>query len=150
METQNLIKALLFAVLIPVSACKSPEITEGEAEGIDEELVAAFSGNTDYGFYSGNTDPEYTLDLLTQEMIYNTKSGKFMIQDEDRNVLVSVTLTPSGQDGFYSVEIESAEADIRKGSFRMKAVKHEGDRIWLWETGNGFGIIILGPSRLEA
>lgn len=134
---------LAIVCLLSTYGCKTPDITEGNAASIDEALVSAFIQYEDYGLYNSNADPDYTLDLLKQEMVYNTKSMKFIIQDEDRAEVFSAALSPSGQDGFYSVVTESSIGDIAEGQFRMKEVKREGDRIWLWEANNKFGLVAL-------
>lgn len=126
-----------------IQCVKAPDVTEGENEGIDEGLVAVFVEKSDYGIYDGKSEPVYILDIMTNEMVYNVKSKKFAITDENRSAVFTAVLTERDDPEFYSVEVVSSLENAEAGQFIMKAVKKEGDRLWLWENSNRFGLVIL-------
>ena len=131
--------ALVFSV-----SCKSPEVTEpGSGQGtIDEQKVAAFVEIADYGVYDEEVSAVFVFDKKQHELVWNTKVSRFIIQDDAQKALLTVTLTPSGEESHYSVSVTSQEEGLT-GTFTMKMVKAEGEAAWLWDVENKLGVVVL-------
>ena len=132
--------ALVFSV-----SCKSPEVTEpgsGQEGTIDEQKVAAFVEMADYGVYGEDVSAVFVFDKKQHELVWNTKASRFIIQDDDQKALLTVTLTPSGEESHYSVSVTSQEEGLT-GTYTMKMVKAEGEAAWLWDVENKLGVVVL-------
>ena len=131
--------ALVFSV-----SCKSPEVTEpGSGQStIDEQKVAAFVEMADYGVYDEEVSAVFVFDKKQHELVWNTKASRFIIQDDSQMALLTVTLTPSGEELHYSVSVASQEEGLT-GTYTMKMVKAEGEAAWLWDVENKLGIVVL-------
>lgn len=131
--------ALVFSV-----SCKSPEVTEpGSGQStIDEQKVAAFVEMADYGVYDEEVSAVFVFDKKQHELVWNTKASRFIIQDDAQMALLTVTLTPSGEESHYSVSVTSHEEGLTV-TYTMKMVKAEGEAAWLWDVENKLGIVVL-------
>lgn len=131
--------ALVFSV-----SCKSPEVTEpGSGQStIDEQKVAAFVEMADYGVYDEEVSAVFVFDKKQHELVWNTKASRFIIQDDSQMALLTVTLTPSGEESHYSVSVTSQEEGLTV-TYTMKMVKAEGEAAWLWDVENKLGIVVL-------
>ena len=131
--------ALVFSV-----SCKSPEVTEpGSGQStIDEQKVAAFVEMADYGVYDEEVSAVFVFDKKQHELVWNTKASRFIIQDDAQKALLTVTLTPSGEESHYSVSVTSQEEGLT-GTYTMKMVKAEGEAAWLWDVENKLGVVVL-------
>ena len=132
--------ALVFSV-----SCKSPEVTEpgsGQKGTIDEQKVAAFVEMADYGVYGEDVSAVFVFDKKQHELIWNTKVSRFIIQDDAQKALLTVTLTPSGEESHYNVSVTSQEEGLT-GTYTMKMVKAEGEAAWLWDVENKLGVVVL-------
>lgn len=135
--------ALAAALVFSVS-CKSPEVTEpGSGQStIDEQKVAAFVEMADYGVYDEEVSAVFVFDKKQHELVWNTKASRFIIQDDAQKALLTVTLTPSGEESHYSVSVTSQEEGLT-GTYTMKMVKSEEDTAWLWDLENRLGVVIM-------
>lgn len=131
--------ALVFSV-----SCKSPEVTEpGSGQStIDEQKVAAFVEMADYGVYDEEVSAVFVFDKKQHELVWNTKASRFIIQDDSQMALLTVTLTPSGEESHYSVSVTSQEEGLTV-TYTMKMVKAEGEAAWLWDVENRLGVVVL-------
>ena len=131
--------ALVFSV-----SCKSPEVTEpGSGQStIDEQKVAAFVEMADYGVYDEEVSAVFVFDKKQHELVWNTKVSRFIIQDDAQKALLTVTLTPSGEESHYSVSVTSQEEGLTV-TYTMKMVKAEGEAAWLWDVENKLGVVVL-------
>ena len=132
--------ALVFSV-----SCKSPEVTEpgsGQEGTIDEQKVAAFVEMADYGVYDEEVSAVFVFDKKQHELVWNTKASRFIIQDDAQKALLTVTLTPLGEESHYSVSVTSQEEGLT-GTYTMKMVKAEGEAAWLWDVENKLGVVVL-------
>ena len=131
--------ALVFSV-----SCKSPEVTEpGSGQStIDEQKVAAFVEMADYGVYDEEVSAVFVFDKKQHELVWNTKASRFIIQDDAQMALLTVTLTPSGEESHYSVSVTSQEEGLTV-TYTMKMVKAEGEAAWLWDVENKLGVVVL-------
>ena len=132
--------ALVFSV-----SCKSPEVTEpgsGQKGTIDEQKVAAFVEMADYGVYGEDVSAVFVFDKKQHELIWNTKASRFTIQDDAQKALLTVVLTPAGEESHYNVSVTSQEEGLT-GTYTMKRVRAEGEAAWLWDVENKLGIVVL-------
>ena len=132
--------ALVFSV-----SCKSPEVTEpgsGQEGTIDEQKVAAFVEMADYGVYGEDVSAVFVFDKKQHELIWNTKASRFTIQDDAQKALLTVVLTPAGEESHYNVSVTSQEEGLT-GTYTMTRVKAEGEAAWLWDVENKLGIVVL-------
>jgi len=132
--------ALVFSV-----SCKSPEVTEpgsGQEGTIDEQKVAAFVEMADYGIYGEDVSAVFVFDKKQHELVWNTMASRFIIQDDAQKALLTVVLTPSGEESHYSVSVTSQEEGLT-GTYTMKMVKAEGEAAWLWDVENKLGVVVL-------
>ena len=132
--------ALVFSV-----SCKSPEVTEsgsGQEGTIDEQKVAAFVEMADYGVYGEDVSAVFVFDKKQHELIWNTKASRFTIQDDAQKALLTVVLTPAGEESHYNVSVTSQEEGLT-GTYTMKMVKAEGEAAWLWDVENRLGVVAL-------
>ena len=132
--------ALVFSV-----SCKSPEVTEpgsGQEGTIDEQKVAAFVEMADYGVYGEDVSAVFVFDKKQHELIWNTKASRFTIQDDAQKALLTVVLTPAGEESHYNVSVTSQEEGLT-GTYTMKRVRAEGEAAWLWDVENKLGIVVL-------
>ena len=125
-------------------SCKSPEVIEPDSgqSVIDQAKVAAFVEMADYGVYDGDVSAVFVFDKKQHELVWNTKASRFVIQDDAQRALLSVVLTPSGEESHYSVSVTSQEEGLT-GTYTMKMVKAEGEAAWLWDVENKLGVVVL-------
>jgi len=69
-------------------------------------------------------------------------ASRFIIQDDAQKALLTVVLTPSGEESHYSVSVTSQEEGLT-GTYTMKMVKAEGEAAWLWDVENKLGVVVL-------
>ena len=125
-------------------SCKSPEVIEPDSgqSVIDQAKVAAFVEMADYGVYDVDVSAVFVFDKKQHELVWNTKASRFVIQDDAQKALLTVTLTPSGEESHYSVSVTSQEEGLA-GTYTMKMVKAEGEAAWLWDVENKLGVVVL-------
>ncbi len=137
--------ALAMAAVLGFSvSCNSPEVTEpGSGQGVvDEQKVAAFVEMADYGVYGEDVSAVFVFDKKQHELVWNTKASRFVIQNDVQKALLTVVVTPSGEESHYSVSVTSQEEGIT-GTYTMKKVKEEGEAAWFWDVANKIGLVVL-------
>ena len=129
----------IFAAMAVILACavsckKGPEPGK---EGIDAS--EAFLLKEEVGVYG--SVPLFVFDADAHEIVYNVKTSRMTVHDDNLEELLCVEFLPSGADG-YSVTITGVDTPYQ-GAAEMKLLRTKEDLAWLWDAGQGLGVIVL-------
>ena len=129
--------AVVTAVLICAASCRKGPEPGPEQTGTDAS--EAFLQKEEVGVYGSGA--LFVFDPLIHEIVYNVKSSVMTIHDDKLEELLRVGFVPAGEDK-YSVTITGIDTPYQ-GAAEMKLLRTKEDLAWLWDAGQGLGVIVL-------
>lgn len=111
----------------------------------EERLLSAFSARDGIRLQvSGEEQLSY--DPLTCQLAYNPEKREFRVHTDNMSDFFFVTLSDipvsDGEEVRGNIAYTTRTDVIRKNNITLKAVRLEGDRIWLWNQSGHIGIEI--------
>lgn len=130
---------LLGAVGLAMIAC-----TGKEPGGNPSSEIDSMKEKTALGLYVGGNDT-FVYDKTMHQYAFNSKRHTFRIQNSAQNRLVSCTLSGAPSvGGVVEVSITAkGVTNFSDVSLKMSVIKSEGDRLWLYDSESGTGLVII-------
>ena len=111
----------------------------------EERLLSAFSARDGIRLQIGGEE-QLAYDPLTCQLAYNPDRREFRVHTDSMSDFFFVTLSSipveDGEEVRGNLVYTTRSDIVRKNNITLKAVRLEGDRIWLWSQSGRIGVEI--------